>query len=566
MDTLIAALPIVLLIILMTMPRGLPSYRALPLMAVMAGFLALAWFHHDPLALQGAVVSGFVTALTPILIMGGALFLFRTMETTGALGTIVTWLESLTTNRVALAMIVGWAFSFLLEGAGGFGTPIALAAPILVGLGFPPLKVAIMTLIMNSVPVTFGAVGTPVWFGLSRIPDLPAADILAIGIRSALLHGAASLVVPLMAMLVLVPWKTLRKSIGFVYLSVAATVVPYIAFSFFSYEFPSLAGGLIGLLLSGLFAKLGWGLEHPPTGPEPSPLPVAEQATITYRQHPAPAAPLPATEPALATAARSAHLVATVSGPLAIVKAGFPLWGTTLVLIVTRLPFLPLKHWLESASPALTASAGTLGILSLSPSLVVGITDLFGLGVNLSHKTLYVPSLIPFGLVALLGLLWYRAPPKAWKEAWTNTIARLAKPSQALFGALILVEILMLGGQNSAVNLMGRSLAAVFGGTWQFVASYLGALGAFFSGSNTVANLTFGGIQDTMARSLGLDRVTILALQATGGAYGHMVALGPVISAATILGLKNQEGAILRGVFPSLVVYGLVVGAVSWLF
>ena len=79
-------------------------------------------------------------------------------------------------------MIIGWAFAFSIEGASGFGTPAALAAPLLMGLGFPPVRVAIMTLIMNSVPVSFGAVGTPTWFGLGQLGLSPEA-ILEIGFR-----------------------------------------------------------------------------------------------------------------------------------------------------------------------------------------------------------------------------------------------------------------------------------------------------------------------------------------------------------------------------------------------
>ena len=75
------------------------------------------------------------------------------------------WLGNINPNPVAQLMIIGWAFAFMIEGASGFGTPAAIAAPILMGLGFNPLKVAMLALVMNSVPVSFGAVGTPTWFG-----------------------------------------------------------------------------------------------------------------------------------------------------------------------------------------------------------------------------------------------------------------------------------------------------------------------------------------------------------------------------------------------------------------
>jgi lactate permease len=83
-------------------------------------------------------------------------------------------------------MLVGWAFVFLIEGACGFGTPAALAAPILVGLGFPAIRVALLCLIFNAIPTVFGAVGTPMWFGFEPL-ELPQSELIDIGLKTALL-------------------------------------------------------------------------------------------------------------------------------------------------------------------------------------------------------------------------------------------------------------------------------------------------------------------------------------------------------------------------------------------
>ena len=115
------------------------------------------------------MIEGLLTAWTPILIVWGAILLSRTLQDTGSMEHIHGFLDTITRNRVGQLMIVGWAFSFLIEGASGFGTPAALAAPVLVGLGIKPVKAAIFCLVMNSVPVSFGAVGTPTWFGLGQI-------------------------------------------------------------------------------------------------------------------------------------------------------------------------------------------------------------------------------------------------------------------------------------------------------------------------------------------------------------------------------------------------------------
>ena len=133
MATALSVFPIVLLIYLMTKKRSMPSCFALPLMAVLLYLIKMFFFHIDTTLINATVVNGLLTAWTPIMIIWGAVFLFRTMEHTGAMGTIRNWLNEVTTNKVAQLMIIGWAFAFLIEGASGFGTPAAIAAPIHAG-------------------------------------------------------------------------------------------------------------------------------------------------------------------------------------------------------------------------------------------------------------------------------------------------------------------------------------------------------------------------------------------------------------------------------------------------
>ena len=151
-DLLFASGPICLLIFLMTKKGPMPSARALPLVALLTCGIRLVWFGTNATLVSAAVVAGLLVALTPILIVWGAIFLFRTMEHCGAMETIRCWLNHLSRNRVAQVVLIGWSFQFLIEGASGFGTPAALAGPLLVGLGFPALRVAMACLILNSVP------------------------------------------------------------------------------------------------------------------------------------------------------------------------------------------------------------------------------------------------------------------------------------------------------------------------------------------------------------------------------------------------------------------------------
>src|SRR5262245_18279438 len=199
MHFLLAILPIAVLIYVMTQKRPWPSHVSLPFAAALVYLVVLFHARFDPNLANDTVVNGALSALTPRSILWGALLLSETMRRSGAERIISESLKGVSRNPVAQLMVVGWAFPFMMEGASGFGTPAAIASPLLVGLGFDAVRVTILTLIMNAVPATFGAVGTPMWFGFSQVPLSPA-EILSISWKTALVHTVAALVVPIIAL------------------------------------------------------------------------------------------------------------------------------------------------------------------------------------------------------------------------------------------------------------------------------------------------------------------------------------------------------------------------------
>ena len=279
--------------------------------------------------------------------------------------------KDVSSNPVAQLMIVGWSFPFMIEGASGFGTPAAIAAPLLVGLGFEPLRVAILTLIMNSVPTTFGAVGTPMWFGFSQVPLSPS-EILSVSWKSAFVHSVAALFVPVIALRFVLGWAQIRENLLYVYLSILSCVLPSLALSRFNYEFPSLVGGAIGLCLSVLMARYRLGL-----APHASSHPAGHEEV---ENGPPPARYGPA-------------------------RALAPYLILILVLVVTRVRFLPIRAWLNAESPKLTFDWGSLGIFSVSVALVLRLESIFGTSSTWSYSAFFVPALIPFVVVVLLSIL-----------------------------------------------------------------------------------------------------------------------------------------------------------------
>ena len=117
---------------------------------------------------------------------------------------------------------------------------------------------------------------------------------------------------------------------------------------------------------------------------------------------------------------------------------------------------------------------------------------------------------------------------------------------------------MLVGGEHSMVKIIGRTFAEVSGNNWTIFSSYLGAVGAFFSGSNTVSNLTFGSVQLSTAETTGLSVALILALQSAGGAMGNMVCINNIVAVSSVLNIQNQEGTIIKTTIIPMVIYGII--------
>ncbi len=555
----LSVMPIVILIWMMTKKNGLPSHIALPITALMVGLLQLFYFNTDFTLISANIIAGILSAITPISIVAGAILLNRMIYLSGSEDIIRRWLERISKNQVAQLMIIGWAFAFMIEGASGFGTPAAIAAPILVGLGFNPLKVAMLALVMNSVPVSFGAVGTPTWFGFSNL-GLDDATLLETGKITALIHFVAAFIIPPMALRFIVSWGEIRKNYLFVLISTLSCTVPYFLLAQWNYEFPALVGGAIGLIMSVVVARFGLGLA------------TAEQKVAKT----AVAGEAAALGDADSMNMTSMSSQATTSGTSKqsqpdnqavstgqILKAMTPTILLIAILIVTRIKQLGIKSMLTDGTELFTVSFGPLGNFSLSKALILKLSHILGTDVTWAYKTLYVPALIPFLLVVLISIPLFKLQGNIVKQMFSETASRIKMPFIALVGALIMVKLMMTGGENSPIMTTGQAFSDLMGTSWQYVGAYLGALGAFFSGSATVSNLTFGAIQQTIALNVGLPQTTILALQSVGGAMGNMVCINNIIAVSTILGIANKEGYIIKRTVIPMIAYGIVAAIMS---
>jgi lactate permease len=191
-----------------------------------------------------AVVLGFHEALTPITIMAGASTLFETMEATLCLPYMMRELKALTAGHPIADLMLLFCFATVIEGASGFGTPVALVAPMLVSTGNPPFESVVTLFLFNAFVTCWGAVGTPIWFGFGDL-ELSEADSIDISTKAGVALGISAFCLIPLVLTVIVPLRLVRQNILFVFLSLCCCIGCIMGIAVIDYQFPTLIGGLV---------------------------------------------------------------------------------------------------------------------------------------------------------------------------------------------------------------------------------------------------------------------------------------------------------------------------------
>ncbi len=546
MLSLLALLP-VLTVLLLLVAFKWPAKTAMPLAFVVTVGLSL-WVWEVPFnQVLAATVDGLITALTLLYIIFGAILLLNTLSESGALITIRKGLSNISPDRRVQAVIIAWLFGSFIEGAAGFGTPAAVAAPLLVGLGFPAMAAVVCALIIQSTPVSFGALGTPILVGissglgegrLSEVTKVVGSDweavLSSIGVKVAALHFAAGFFIPLLMVALLTRFfgknRSFREGLWawrFAFFGALAMTIPYLlTAAALGPEFPSLFGGLIGLAVVVWAARKGW--FHPKDG--------IWDFDAPEKWEPEWVGSLRLNDPA------------SLSVKMPAWKAWTPYLLVGLFLVLTRMDALPLKGWLNGVT--------------------IDLEDLFGSGMSVSVSPLYLPGTI-FSVVVLLTALIHRMDSAAFRRAWTGTFKTTGLASVALLFAVPMVKVFIgssggAAGYDSMPIELAKGVADTVGSVWPIFAPSIGALGAFIAGSNTVSNMMFSLFQFGVGTRIGADPSWIVALQAIGGAAGNMICVHNVVAASATVGLINKEGAIIRKTLIPTLYYVLFGGALGY--
>ncbi|WP_338547885.1 L-lactate permease [Roseovarius phycicola] len=510
---------------------------------------ALFFWGTAPEVVAGATVNGLVTAISLLFIVFGAILLLYTLEESGGIRSIRLGFSRISPDRRVQAIIIAWLFGALIEGASGFGTPAAIAAPLLVAIGFPAMAAVMITLIIQSTPVSFGAVGTPILVGVNTgLSDQPLVQstigqvgymeyLYGIAANVAMIHALIGVLIPLFLAGMLTRFFGTNRSFAeglkawkfALFAGVAFTVPYFLIASLLGPEFPSLLGGIIGLMIVIPAARRGWFL--PKDNFDFPPRAAWEESW------------------------NGDHSAETHEDP--------PVHGRVMHTLRAWTPYAIVVALL-----VLTRTVPEIKALLVSPAVTLGVSDLFGSGIGVSVKPLYLPGAILI-LVSLLTIVIHKMPVKTYGHAFNSSVRTMIKAAPALLLAVPMVKVFLNSASESMASMpivLAESVATAAGDAWSLFAPTIGAMGAFVAGSNTISNMMFSLFQFSTAEQIGLGAggaAIVVALQAVGGAAGNMICVHNVVAASATVGLVNREGEIIRKVLVPLTYYLVQAGLIG---
>tara|TARA_Y100000739_G_scaffold85402_1_gene72708 strand:+ start:2855 stop:4642 length:1788 start_codon:yes stop_codon:yes gene_type:complete len=551
---ILSLLPIVSVAIFLVMLRW-PASRAMPIAYIVAAALALFVWQLPIPKILAASVNGLIIAGTLIYIIFGAILLLNTLQQSGAMNTIRQGFSDITPDRRIQVIIIAWLFGTFIEGSAGFGTPAAVAVPLMVGLGFPAMAAVVAGMIIQSTPVSFGAMGTPILVGvntgLSADPGMIAyatelgfsewEDFLAfIGTKIAIIHAAAGTFIPLLVTAVMTRFFGANRSFAdgfkvwkFAIFAALSMTIPYlIVATFLGPEFPSMFGGMIGLAIVVTAAKNGFLM------PDNS-----DNWDFDAKEN---------WEAEWTGTMQSDNSASADRAPIGLIRAWSPYLFVAGLLVLTRLRALNMEAFLRSDHPLITWSW----------------TEIFGSDISASFQPLWSPGTI-FIIVSLITILVHGLKASEYKVALNSSLKTLIPASTALVFTVPMVQVFINSsgggaGYEQMPIALAEGVANLAGSAWPFFSTFIGGLGAFVAGSNTVSNMMFSLFQFGVGERILADPTWIVALQAVGGASGNIICVHNVVAASAVAGLIGKEGSVIRKTLLPFLYYALMTGALGY--
>ncbi len=536
MYALLALFPILTALVLMSKFKLSPPVSMLTALAA-TGILGCGVWGMKPLFAVEISMLGALKAMDIIFIIYGAILLLNVLQQTGVFDSINRSFSQISDDRRIQLIVIAWLFSGFIEGSAGFGAAAALAAPLLAGLGFPAVAAVAVSMICNTMPVSFGSAGIPALTTGSVLSrnlenaNIPAADFMQRCVTEcAGIFASSGTFIPLIAVSFLIlttsggSGRKLRSVLEItpfaVFSGLAYTVPWYLTARFLGPELPSMLGIVIGLPL--VMAAIRFGFLVP------------EHVWNFPQQH--------------TGAALSAN-----ECKIPVWQAWMPYALIALILVVTRLQQLPFRKFLNT-------------FCKIDIQTIPGLP-----GIGFQWPLLNNPGIFPFLFIAAGTAFCFGMKGAELRGLCAKAAKQVAPSSVAIIASVAMVQIMVYSDSNSAgmpgmLTVIADASARLMGQAYPVAAPLIGTIGTFFAGSCTVSNILFASIQFDTARLLALPESVIVALQMVGGGIGSMIRISGVIAACATVNASGKEGKlILHCLIPALILSALSLLA-AWIF
>jgi len=520
----VAALPIVTVLVMLGVLRR-PAWQA-SLGGLVVGLLiaVLVWDLPAGLALN-SVAAGAVFALWPVMwIVFNALLLYNIAVVSGRFDAFRDWVvEHLPNDRRVVLVVIGFCFGCLLEGISGFGTPVAITSALLILVGFPPLEALTFTLIFNTAPVAFGALGAPVTV-LGQVTGLPAATLGAmIGRQLPFL----AMLLPFYVMAIYGGMRSVRALWPVLLVAGGSFAFgQFVSSNYLDYALTDVLSSLVALVATLAFLQV-W---SSPVSPE-----------FTMRL-PDRATPSLAT-PGLAIRGVGAEVVQ--ARPAATVPAwqGWVPWVVVSVVVIAWTHFKIFAIGQQAIPWPGLHNQVLITLYNDKPYAAVWTFQPLATGTAILLSAVITAGLVgvgPAGFVSCIGQTWRQS--------------RIAILTVALIVGL--AYLMNYSGLNYTLGLGVASVGILF----PLLSPFLGWVAVFLSGSDTSGNALFGNLQVVAANQLGLNPVLIAATNSSGGVMGKMISPQNIATGVSVTDLKGQEGVVFARTFKHSIVLTLLLG------
>jgi lactate permease len=522
-STLVAAIPVVVLLVLIATNK-VKAHIAAIIALVLANLVAIYAFTMPANMSLRASALGIVTGFFPIgWIVLNVIFMYRLTVDSGRFEVLQRAIGGVTNDRRLQILLIAFSFGAFFEGASGFGTPVAVTGAVLIGLGFSPLAASGLSLIANTAPVAYGALGTPIQ-GLATVTGF---DPFILGAMVGRQLPVFSMIVPFWVVWAFAGWKGMKEVWPAILVTALSFAIPqFVISNFINPWIVDIGASLISMGALILFLKV-W-------------QPKTIWTSAALRQHDDSASTVPPVKPMSTEKLTSAQVWSALT-PWIILCVILLVWGTNWFKGIVNPIFswnfpVPELHNMINKVPPVAAKPTPEGAV-----FAFTYVSYTGSGMLLA--------------AIISGFIMGFSPAKMIVE-YGRTIKICAYSLITISAMLAIGTLTRLSGVDAT---LGLAFAAT-GVLYPFFGTLLGWLGVALTGSDTASNVLFGNLQRITSEQLGLSPILMSAANSSGGVMGKMIDAQSIVVASTATNWFGHEGTILRFVFWHSIVLACMVG------